>query len=494
MSLSRTQYWLTGGFSLVLIALTSTAWLARRGIFEQVRSWERAEADSYQYAYINELLLTIADAEVYQKIYLNSADENSLEQYHEHLEFLKTQLEDIAIFQVDLEDDSLDFEDFSPDSELLEEMKDGINRHISLLESELNESLSDSPNEPEIALLNQQLSESRRDLQLILQAIFDIDVEESGWAIADASLSTNNQLWLWTLSVLIGSITMLILYVWLFRDVQKQKAVHGELSQKKLALSERLKAQQTALEKANETLKSQHNQLSEIEQEKQLTDLKLNFFALASHELRTPLSAILVSAQLLDKTKTKWSEEKRSRNLKRIQSSAKTMTQLLSDILLLTRAEAGKLELNPQTINLQEFCVQLIEEVKFNSQAQQQIVFSCTGEQISAQLDEKLLRSLLMSLLTNAIKYSSPESEIQFRLHWEESHVQFQIQDQGIGISAADQQHLFESFHRGQNAKTISGAGLGLAVVRKCLELQKGDITVQSQLGLGTTVTIELPC
>lgn len=487
MILSRTQYWLTGGFSLVLIALTSTAWLAHRGIFEQVHSLERAEADSYRYAYINELLLAIAEAEIHQKSYLNSADENSLELYYKSLEVINSQLEDVATFQIDLEDDS-------PDFELLEELRNSINRHITLLDLELSESLSDSPNESEMAPLKQRLSESRRDLQIILQDVFDIDIEEREWAITDANLNTNNQLWLWTLSVLLGSAIILILYVWLFRATQRQKAVFGKLSQENLTLSQKLDAQKTALDEANDTLKSQHNQLSEIEQEKQLTDLKLNFFALASHELRTPLSAILVSAQLLDKTKVEWSEEKRSRNLKRIQSSAKTMTQLLSDILLLTRAEAGKLELNPQNINLQEFCLQLIEEVKFNSQAQQQVIFSFTGEQILAQLDEKLLRSLLMSLLTNAIKYSSPESEIQFRLHREPSHIQIEIADQGIGISAMDQQQLFESFHRGQNAKTISGAGLGLAVVRKCLELQQGDITVQSQLGLGTTVTIQLPC
>ncbi|MEM1279733.1 MAG: HAMP domain-containing sensor histidine kinase, partial [Cyanobacteria bacterium P01_H01_bin.152] len=368
MSLSRTQYWLTGGFSLVLIALTSTAWLAHRGIFEQVHSLERAEADSYRYAYINELLLAIAEAEIHQKSYLNSADENSLELYYESLEVINSQLEDVATFQIDLEDDS-------PDFELLEELRNSINRHITLLDLELSESLSDSPNESEMAPLNQRLSESRRDLQIILQDVFDIDIEEREWAITDANLNTNNQLWLWTLSVLLGSTIILILYVWLFRATQGQKAVFGKLSQENLTLSQKLDAQKTALDEANDTLKSQHNQLSEIEQEKQLTDLKLNFFALASHELRTPLSAILVSAQLLDKTKVEWSEGKRSRNLKRIQSSAKTMTQLLSDILLLTRAEAGKLELNPQNINLQEFCLQLIEEVKFNSQAQQQVIF-----------------------------------------------------------------------------------------------------------------------
>ncbi|MEO0943207.1 MAG: histidine kinase dimerization/phospho-acceptor domain-containing protein, partial [Cyanobacteria bacterium J06642_12] len=95
--------------------------------------------------------------------------------------------------------------------------------------------------------------------------------------------------------------------------------------------------------------------------EKELNDLKLNFFSLASHELRTPLSGILVATQLLQQAKGELSAEKRSRNLRRIQSAAKTMAQLLADILILTRAEAGKLEFNPEPLELQPFCQRLID-------------------------------------------------------------------------------------------------------------------------------------
>ena len=231
----------------------------------------------------------------------------------------------------------------------------------------------------------------------------------------------------------------------------------------------------------------------EVEEARELSELKLNFFSLASHELRTPLSAILVSAQLLDHANAPWSEEKRSRNLKRIQSSAKTMTQLLSDILLLTRAEAGKLEFSPQPVELLDFGQRLVDEVKFNTQAQQQIVVRQQGQCDIAYLDTKLLRAMLMSLLTNSIKYSSPESQIQLTVVGEASQVCFQIQDQGIGIPAADQRDLFESFHRGNNVEKMPGAGLGLAVVKKCLELHGGSIKLESQVGIGTTFFISIP-
>ncbi|MEO1183119.1 MAG: sensor histidine kinase, partial [Cyanobacteria bacterium J06636_28] len=106
---------------------------------------------------------------------------------------------------------------------------------------------------------------------------------------------------------------------------------------------------------------------------------------------------------------------------------------------------------------------------------------------------ERLLRAMLMSLLTNAIKYSPQESEIQLTIWGEHGHTRFQVSDQGIGVPAADQQHLFESFHRGQNVKSFSGTGLGLAVVKKCLELHGGQIEVESQVGVGTTFSIYVP-
>ena len=98
-----------------------------------------------------------------------------------------------------------------------------------------------------------------------------------------------------------------------------------------------------------------------------------------------------------------------------------------------------------------------------------------------------------MGLLTNAIKYSPQESEIKFTIWAEKDHTRFQVSDQGIGIPLTDQQHLFESFHRGQNVETIVGTGLGLAVVKQCLALHGGAIEVESQVGVGTTFTVDIP-
>jgi signal transduction histidine kinase len=108
-------------------------------------------------------------------------------------------------------------------------------------------------------------------------------------------------------------------------------------------------------------------------------------------------------------------------------------------------------------------------------------------------MDEKLLRSILGNLLSNAIKYSPQGSTVQLRLTCQENQAVFQVQDQGIGIPNADKQRLFESFHRASNVGTVSGTGLGLTIVKNCVDLHGGAIDVESEVGRGTTFTVTLP-
>ena len=231
-----------------------------------------------------------------------------------------------------------------------------------------------------------------------------------------------------------------------------------------------------------------------LEREKELSELKTRFFSMASHEFRTPLSTALAAAQVLENSQQEWDNtEKRLRNLHRIQDSVRNMVQLLDDILTINRAETGKLAFNPKSLALEAYCRHFVEEMQLNAGNLHQLTFSCQGKSQHVCLDEKLLRSMLSNLLSNAIKYSPQGGNISLSLEFQSGNLIIKVQDQGIGILMEDQKQLFEPFHRGKNVKTISGTGLGLVVVKKCVDLHQGNISISSEVGLGTTCVINIP-
>ncbi len=229
-----------------------------------------------------------------------------------------------------------------------------------------------------------------------------------------------------------------------------------------------------------------------LEKEKELHELKSRFVSMTSHEFRTPLTTILSSAELLQDYGSIWSEEKKLKHLQRIQIAVKHMTGLLNDVLLIGKAEAGKLEFNPTPLNLVQFCRELVEEMQLAAQ-NHTIVLRTAGKCANACMDEKLLRHIFTNLLSNAIKYSPSGGTVKFEFIPEQKAAIFQIQDQGIGIPQADQTQLFNSFHRASNVGTISGTGLGLAIVKKSVDLHNGQIFVKSEVDSGTTFVVKLP-
>lgn len=230
-----------------------------------------------------------------------------------------------------------------------------------------------------------------------------------------------------------------------------------------------------------------------LEKEKELNELKSRFISMVSHEFRTPMSTILFSAGLLESYSSKWSEEKKLVHIHRIQAAIEHMTDLLNDVLLIGKAEAGKLEFNPNPLNLEKLCSEIVEDLQLSNRNKHEIVLLVEGVAENAKMDEKLLRHILVNLLSNAIKYSPENSKIIFSLRCENGEAILQIQDAGIGIPSGDLDHLFETFHRATNVGTIQGTGLGLAIVKRSVELHGGKIAVRSELDVGTTFTVTLP-
>ncbi|MBD2744640.1 ATP-binding protein [Coleofasciculus sp. FACHB-1120] len=230
-----------------------------------------------------------------------------------------------------------------------------------------------------------------------------------------------------------------------------------------------------------------------LEKEKQLSELKSRFWFMVAHEFRNPLTAILSSAELLESYSHELSELKRREYFYLIQTSVHSLNNLLNEVLEFGKAEEGKLECKPESLDLVCFCRDLVEHIKFSSGSKHRIIFTNQGDCPDACLDEKLLRHIFSNLLVNAIKYSPEGSNIHFELLCENEKAVFQIKDNGIGIPPDDLELLFDSFHRATNVSNIPGHGLGLTIVKKCLDLQSGEIAVNSKVGVGTNFTVTLP-
>ena len=227
-------------------------------------------------------------------------------------------------------------------------------------------------------------------------------------------------------------------------------------------------------------------------QEKEISDLKVQLFSMISHEFRTPLTVILSASQLLENG-LKDADQSSRKNLYRIQSSVKLMNQFLTDILILTRAESGNLSCQLEPLDIEAFCLNLVEDFQFINKNNTPIKFVSQGLMIRPYLDEKLLYSILSNLLLNAIKYSPTGAGISLILWKDSDRIVFQVRDHGIGIAEEDRGKIYEPFYRGQNVENIIGTGLGLAVVKKCVELHRGEIALDSQVDKGTSFTVKLP-
>lgn len=214
--------------------------------------------------------------------------------------------------------------------------------------------------------------------------------------------------------------------------------------------------------------------------------MKNQFVSSVSHEFRTPLSVILSGAELLETHAASLSEARRTELFAQIKSSVIRMNEMVEQVLLLGRIESGTMQANPQPVDVAALCRDIVEEVQIATQRRCEIEMKLTAA--LRDLDATLIRSVLVNLLTNAIKYSKPGGRIVF----EANENGFFVNDEGIGIPAVDQARLGEPFHRASNVGDISGTGLGLAVVKRSVELCGGEFSLHSQEGEGTQVSIFL--
>ena len=226
--------------------------------------------------------------------------------------------------------------------------------------------------------------------------------------------------------------------------------------------------------------------------EQELGELKSRFVSMASHEFRTPLTAVLSSAELIGEYAEGRQQEKQLRHVQRIRSSVKHLNDILEEFLSVGRIEEGKIEARPVLLDLPGLLHETVTDVQGLLKTGQHIEceIQCAGP---LRLDPSLLRKILVNLLSNALKYSGENSAVRLRAACRDQHLALSVQDQGVGVSAQDQEHLFERFFRARNVATVPGTGLGLYIVAKYLELMRGTVALRSELNAGTTVTVTIP-
>jgi PAS domain S-box-containing protein len=277
------------------------------------------------------------------------------------------------------------------------------------------------------------------------------------------------------------------------RQQDKLEAVTAEMRQLNAELEAKVEERTVILKEALQRLEESQEELSEaLDKEKELNEIKSRFVSMASHEFRTPLSTVLSSASLLAKYTTTEDQDKRNRHIEKIKASVKNLNDILEDFLSLGKLDEGKVTATFHELHLPDLVYDTIEEMKGLMKKSQDIEYQHLGDNF-IESDKKLIKNILINLVSNAIKFSNESSIIQINSHVKDGIAVISVKDQGIGISEQDQEHLFTSFFRGKNALNIQGTGLGLHIVKRYIDLLDGEADLKSKLGKGTTVTITIP-
>lgn len=244
-------------------------------------------------------------------------------------------------------------------------------------------------------------------------------------------------------------------------------------------------------------LEEQRNYAQELElqlrRDRELMELKDRFAGTVSHEFRTPLSVILSSAEMLQRYYDRMPPERIQAKLMGIQAQTEHMVGMLDDMLALSRGRARNIQLQRSRINVQPFFEGLIETMHLIDGTGHRFEMELDPTLVYIDGDPRLLQHVFANLLTNAVKYSPPESVIRIQSELQGDVGHFTIRDEGIGIPQADVSRLFEPFHRGANTAQIAGTGLGLAIVKQYVDLHNGVIYVETELGRGTAFKVGLP-
>ena len=274
---------------------------------------------------------------------------------------------------------------------------------------------------------------------------------------------------------------------------QQLEQVSNEIRDLNAELEMKVEERTLILKEALQKLEQSQQELSEaLDKERELNEIKSRFVSMASHEFRTPLSTVLSSASLLSKYVKEEDQDKRTKHIERIKGAVKNLNDILEDFLSLGKLDEGKVNTVNSLFELNSFIEETTEDIKGLLKDGQRIIYNHQAE-YTINSDKNLLKNVLLNLISNAIKFSEPDTSVIIDSNVADGLATIKITDHGLGISKEDQEHLFSSFFRGANVVNIQGSGLGLHIVKRYLELMVGSIALKSKINEGTTFTITIP-
>lgn len=282
--------------------------------------------------------------------------------------------------------------------------------------------------------------------------------------------------------------------LFLWRQLGRKALQNAELGNRIAARTRELETTNADLRRLVAERQAVEEQLRlALAREKELGELKSNFVSLVSHEFRTPLEGILSSAEILERYHDRLAPGQRAKQAGAIQKSVRRMAEMMNEVLLLGRFEAGRVEFRPAPVDVLTFQRRMRDEIAAAMGSGTRIELEAAGDLAGALADEKLMGHIFTNLLSNAVKYSAEGGTVRFRVSREGGDAVFQVADMGCGIPDSDRPRLFQSFHRGSNVGHRSGTGLGLVIVKRCVDRHGGSIGFESREREGTTFTVRLP-